>query len=40
MVWMEPQENGEWYCYNLTQEASKAMLEMIPDKIYPLGNNK
>lgn len=39
MVWMEPQESGEWYCYDLTQEATKAMLELIPDKIYPLGCN-
>ncbi len=35
MVWMEPQEDDTWYRYDLTQEATKAMLALIPEKIRP-----
>jgi hypothetical protein len=38
MVWMEYQEDDEsWYCYDLTQEATNAMAEYVPDEIHPLG---
>lgn len=39
MVWMEPRdgEDPNWYRYDLTEEATNAMAEYIPDKIYPIG---
>ncbi len=39
MVWMQTDDNSEWYCYDLTQEATKAMAEFIPEKIYPLDSD-
>lgn len=40
MVWMEPvkQDDGtyQWYRYDLTQPAVKAMEEYIPEKVHPL----
>lgn len=39
MVWMEPrsEEADIWYEYKLTKEATNAMNEYIPEKIYPIG---
>ena len=39
LVWMEPRTEEEqmWYCYDLTAEATNAMADYIPDKIYPNG---
>lgn len=41
MVWMDPQKKDDgtydWYRYDLTEEATKAMLEYAPEKIRPLG---
>lgn len=36
LVWMEPRDDG-WYCYNLTQTATRAFAEKYPEKVYPLG---
>lgn len=42
MFWMEYRNDGTsgcdsvWYRYDLTQQATKAMFEKIPEKIYPL----
>lgn len=39
MVWMEPRTDEElmWYRYDLTETATNAMYELIPEKIDPLG---
>lgn len=38
MAWMDPTgEEQRWYRYDLTQEATNAMWEYIPEKIYPNG---
>lgn len=39
LVWMDPSEDDEtgWYRYDLTQEATNAMAEYIPEKVHPLG---
>lgn len=43
MVWMEYRSDGSsgcdsmWYRYDLTQEATRGMLETIPEKVFPLG---
>lgn len=41
MVWMQPTENDPvWYEYGLTAEATNAMADYIPDKIYPIGKKE
>ncbi len=37
MVWMDPNEETVWYEYGLTSEATSAMAELIPEKVFPLG---
>ena len=39
LVWMETHfdEDPIWYGYNLTREATNAMYDYIPDKLFPLG---
>ena len=38
MVWMQPAEGEyDWYRYDLTETATNAMAEYIPEKIYPIG---
>ncbi len=39
LVWMEPRPDEElmWYRYDLTAEATNAMADYIPEKIYPIG---
>lgn len=37
MVWMDPNEEQVWYEYGLTREATSAMAELIPDKVFPNG---
>ncbi|MDE7361755.1 MAG: DUF4038 domain-containing protein [Oscillospiraceae bacterium] len=35
MVWMDPNEETVWYEYALTREATSAMAELIPEKVFP-----
>ena len=37
MVWMQTQDDGSWYCYDLTETATNAMYALIPEKVDPKG---
>ncbi|MGN0610713.1 MAG: cellulase (glycosyl hydrolase family 5) [Ruminiclostridium sp.] len=37
MVWMQTQDDKSWYRYDLTEVATNAMANLIPEKIDPLG---
>ena len=37
MVWMQTEDDYSWYCYDLTEAATSAMYELIPEKVDPLG---
>lgn len=38
MVWMDPNEETGWYEYGLTREATSAMAELIPEKVFPFAS--
>ncbi len=37
MVWMQTEDDGSWYRYDLTETATNAMYELIPEKVDPKG---
>ena len=37
MVWMQTQEDMNWYRYDLTEAAAYEMYSLIPGKVDPLG---
>ncbi|MDE7193538.1 MAG: cellulase family glycosylhydrolase [Oscillospiraceae bacterium] len=37
MVWMQTQDDGSWDCYDLTETATNAMYDLIPEKVDPMG---
>lgn len=37
MVWMQTQDDGSWYRYDLTEAATNAMYDLIPEKVDPMG---